>query len=53
VAQESVKDRMTRSHETILMLARYSNYYWDPEAGKAARELGISTLEQQQKPDYE
>jgi DNA modification methylase len=29
---ESVKDRLTRSHEPILMLAKNSQYYWNTEA---------------------
>jgi DNA modification methylase len=31
---ESVKDRLTRSHETILMLAKTESYYWNPEAAR-------------------
>ena len=31
---ESVKDRLTRSHETILMLAKTESYYWDREAAR-------------------
>jgi DNA modification methylase len=31
---ESVKDRLTRSHETILMLAKTDSYYWDSEAAR-------------------
>jgi DNA modification methylase len=33
---ESVKDRLTRSHEPILMLAKNSQYYWDREACREA-----------------
>ena len=33
---ESVKDRLTRSHETILMLAKNSRYYWNTEASREA-----------------
>jgi len=29
---ESVKDRMTRSHESVLMLAKSEHYYWNTEA---------------------
>jgi DNA modification methylase len=31
---ESVKDRLTRSHETILMLAKSQSYYWNREAAR-------------------
>jgi DNA modification methylase len=31
---ESVKDRLTRSHETILMLAKTESYNWIPEAAR-------------------
>lgn len=31
---ESVKDRLTRSYETILMLAKTEFYYWNPEAAR-------------------
>ena len=31
---ESVKDRLTRSHESILMLAKTESYYWDREAAR-------------------
>jgi DNA modification methylase len=31
---ESVKDRLTRSHETILMLAKTESYNWNPEAAR-------------------
>jgi DNA modification methylase len=31
---ESVKDRLTRSHETILVLAKTDSYYWDREAAR-------------------
>ena len=33
---ESVKDRLPRSHETILMLAKDSQYYWNTEACREA-----------------
>ncbi|MGO9087974.1 MAG: DNA-methyltransferase [Candidatus Sulfotelmatobacter sp.] len=33
---ESVKDRLTRSHETILMLAKNPQYYWNTEASREA-----------------
>jgi DNA modification methylase len=31
---ESVKDRLTRCHETILMLAKTASYYWNREAAR-------------------
>lgn len=31
---ESVKDRLTRSHEPILMLAKSDSYYWNHEAAR-------------------
>jgi DNA modification methylase len=31
---ESVKDRLTRSYETVLMLAKSSRYYWNHEAAR-------------------
>ncbi|MGB2677814.1 MAG: site-specific DNA-methyltransferase [Candidatus Acidiferrum sp.] len=36
---ESVKDRLTRSYETVLMLAKSKSYYWNHQA---AREPAIS-----------
>jgi DNA modification methylase len=36
---ESVKDRLTHAHESILMLAKSQSYYWDHEG---ARETAVS-----------
>ena len=33
---ESVKDRLTRSHETVLMLAKNTQYYWNIDASREA-----------------
>jgi DNA modification methylase len=41
---ESVKDRLTRSHETILMLAKTDSYYWDNQAARepaTSKDAGI------------